>query len=425
MEITQDVRESGNPCEVHGGILGTHKIPTDHGLIAAEAAFVRLATGQRIRVAKYASIPPLADGADDELTRLAVRPLGVRESLAVRFSDGAIIAGTSGQRVFTRERGWRCLGELTRDDIVERAHRIVSRGASVGRIPPRAHAIAETCASRGPLHLPRMWGPTLCHYLGWLVGDGCLTKHGAVAVYGSPDDQRFVMPMHRALLSRIGARPAKPVLQSNGTWQLRLMRRGFVGFLGELGVSQARAASKVVPSAICEAPSPAVAAFLRGLFDADGCVVNQPANQTRYVGLGSASQQLLLDVQQLLACCFGIRGRIYSNANANRNFEYTRKRDGQAVTYSAGGPMYDLRISGTGIRAFRREIGFMLPAKQGRLDRIIEISRFYRKDSAVHMVRVEDLGRRPVFAVSTESGSHCVMGGFIFPGQRSGARFVG
>ncbi|MGW0664252.1 LAGLIDADG family homing endonuclease [Streptodolium elevatio] len=418
MEITQDVRESGNPCEVHGGILGTHKIPTDHGLIAAEAAFLRLKRGQRIRVATSETNEHGGSGAKDgDLSRLTVRPLGVRESLAVRFSDGSIVAGASAQRVFTRNRGWLRLAELTGEDIVERSHRIVFRGASVSRIPVRAHVVAEECVSRRPLRLPRRWGARLCHYLGWLVGDGCLTRHGAVTVYGSADDQRFVMPVHRELLNRIGMGPVKPVLQGNGTRQLRLMRGAFVGFLGELGFSRARAALKVVPSAVCEAPSAAVGAFLRGLFDADGCVVNQETNQTRYVGLGSASPELLLDVQQLLSSCFGITGRIYVSDSANRTFEYTRKRDGRAVTYRALGPAYDLRITGNGIRKFCDAVGFMLPTKQERLDGVLSGGRFYRKDPAVRMVRSEDLGPQPVFALTTESGEDCIVGGFIIPGQ--------
>ena len=62
-----------------------------------------------------------------------------------------------------------------------------------------------------------------------------------------------------------------------------------------------RAPDKTVPEAIFEAPEEAVIAFLRGLFDADGCVVDQKANGTRYVGLGSRSEELLIGVQELLA----------------------------------------------------------------------------------------------------------------------------
>ncbi len=318
------------------------------------------------------------------------------------------------------------MSALTCEDIVERAHRIVPREPNDGRLVlQRAQMAAQGVPSRRPLRLPHLWTSNLGHYVGWLIGDGCLTRSGAVTVYGSQGDQRFVMPSHHALLQKIAGRPIKPSRQANGTYQLRLLRGGFVAFLGALGVSQSRAAFKVVPSAICEAPSEVVAAFLQGLFDADGCVVNQETNQTRYVGLGSASRELLLDVQQLLSSCFGVRGRIYASNSADRTFEYTRKRDGQAMTYRSLGPAYDLRITGTGIRQFRDSIGFMLPGKQGRLDGILSGSRFYRKDPAVRVVGSEDLGRRPVFALSTASGDDCVVGGFVIPGQRGAKRLGG
>ncbi len=57
-----------------------------------------------------------------------------------------------------------------------------------------------------------------------------------------------------------------------------------------------------------------VAAFLRGLFDADGCVVTRP--QSRYVGLGSSSPELLRGVQTLLST-FGIMSHIYQTKSAS------------------------------------------------------------------------------------------------------------
>ena len=56
-------------------------------------------------------------------------------------------------------------------------------------------------------------------------------------------------------------------------------------FLEALGVQPAKAADKAVPWSINEAPSEIVAAFLRGLYDADGCVYD--GGHCRYIGLGS------------------------------------------------------------------------------------------------------------------------------------------
>ena len=80
----------------------------------------------------------------------------------------------------------------------------------------------------------------------------------------------------------------------------------FRGFLEALGLSHSKASDKKVPWAIEQAPSEVVAAFLRGLFDADGCVYN--GEDTRYVGLGSSSKDLLKGTQRLLST-FGIFSR--------------------------------------------------------------------------------------------------------------------
>ena len=102
-------------------------------------------------------------------------------------------------------------------------------------------------------------------------------------------------------------------------------------FLATLGVSQVNAGEKRIPWAIFEAPKPIVAAFLRGLYDADGTTVR--GDTTRYVGLASASKELLRDAQQLLDA-FGIHGSIYSTKRKDvATFEYTTKgRRANALT---------------------------------------------------------------------------------------------
>ncbi|MFC6421951.1 LAGLIDADG family homing endonuclease [Ornithinimicrobium tianjinense] len=108
------------------------------------------------------------------------------------------------------------------------------------------------------------------------------------------------MPAHRALHSRWAGFEPKPSVQANGTCQLRLTRQDFVDYLSALGVSKVRSADKEIPHAIFTAPEETVTAFLRGLFDADGCVVNDLGKGTRYVGLGSKSEELLRGAQALL-----------------------------------------------------------------------------------------------------------------------------
>ena len=61
---------------------------------------------------------------------------------------------------------------------------------------------ARWSSRRYAVNLPEKWSEDFAHYLGWLVGDGCLTETSAVTVYGSTDEQQTTMLEHRRLLHR-------------------------------------------------------------------------------------------------------------------------------------------------------------------------------------------------------------------------------
>ncbi len=248
--------------------------------------------------------------------------------------------------------------------------------------------MAGDLRERRGMRLPEKWSPELGHYLGWLVGDGCLTDAIAVTVYGGDEEQEHVLPAHREFLASITGTLAKPSRQANGTVQLRAGRRAIRDVLGALGVSRERASGKTVPHAIYQAPTEVVAAFLQGLFDADGCVYD--GRTCHYVGLGSASDELLRGVQRLLTT-FGIFSRIYEMPNRSRStFTYERK-DGSQVDYVSG-PMFDLRITGESIPRFADVIGFAIPSKSTKLARCIAGHRCSVRHDAVRLVERCDDG---------------------------------
>src|SRR5207237_5617101 len=114
----------------------------------------------------------------------------------------------------------------------------------------------------------------------------------------------------------------------NGTVQLRVGSEAVRELFRGIGITSARAHEKRVPAAICTASVEVQAAFLRGLFGADGCVSWTETN--RYVGLGSRSEQLLKDVQRLLSA-FGIRAQIYGIAKPRTAQFNSTRTDGTAV----------------------------------------------------------------------------------------------
>jgi len=401
---------ASNPC-----FPADQRVLTDKGLIRIGDLVQRAADEEQFAV--YTNdVTAESDPQDRVIATVPTRYMitGRNQIVEFRFSDGSRIRCTPGHRIWTANRGWVHAEELTDDDEVVRSLQYAPRGMASRYFPMQAFAAALGGRSRKLLELPGKWSPEFAHYLGWLIGDGCIqaSTQIPVTVYGSKEDQEFVLPKHHELLSKITRFEGKPSVQTNGTLQLRVTRAAFGRFLHALGVAEGRAADKVVPNAVFEAPEDAVVAFLQGLFDADGCVVNQESNGTRYVGLGSRSEELLIGVQELLAS-FGIASRIYKTSDRKQDsFQYTRK-DGSEVRYGTEGPSYDLRISAQGIREFQRHIGFSLPGKQAKLDQIVAEKELYTVSRTVTVVSRKALGYQVTYNLTEPRNHSYVVGGTV------------
>ena len=401
---------ASNPC-----FPADQRVLTDKGLIRIGDLVRRAANEEQFAV--YTNdVTAKADPQDRVAATVPMRYMvtGRNEVLELRFSDGARLRCTPGHRIWTANRGWVHAEELTADDKVVRSFQHAPRPMADSRIPMHAILTVEYEKTRKPLQVPSKWDGEFAHYLGWLVGDGCVDSRDATAVtvYGSDEDKAVVLPRHHALLTRITGFESKPNVQSNGTLQLRVARQAFGQFLHQLGVAEGRAPDKVVPSSVYEAPEDAVVAFLRGLFDADGCVVHQASNETRYVGLGSRSEELVIGVQELLAS-LGIASHIYkTSAKKAASFHYTRK-DGTEVSYGSDGPSYDLRITAGAIRDFHRLVGFSLPAKQAKLAEIVERTGFYNVDRTVRLVSRESKGFETTYNLTEPRNHSYIVGGTV------------
>jgi ribonucleotide reductase alpha subunit len=401
---------ASNPC-----FPGDQRVLTDKGLIRIADLVHRAASEEQFAV--YTNdVTSETDPGDRVMATSPTQYMvtGRNEILEFRFSDGARLRCTPGHRIWTANRGWVHAEELTGDDRVVRSFQHAPRPMADSRLPMHAILTVEYEKTLKPLHVPDKWDEEFAHYLGWLVGDGCIdtAKARPVTVYGSDEDKEFVLPRHGALLTRITGFQSKPSVQPNGTLQLRVTREAFGQFLYQLGVAEGRAPDKVVPSAVYEAPEDAVSAFLRGLFDADGCVVNQASNETRYVGLGSRSEELLIGVQELLAS-LGIASRIYmTSAKKVASFEYIRK-DGTEASYGSNGPTYDLRITAGAIRDFHRLIGFSLPGKQAKLADIVGQTGYYKVDRTVRMISRKSKGFETTYNLTEPRNHSYIVGGTV------------
>jgi uncharacterized sporulation protein YeaH/YhbH (DUF444 family) len=99
------------------------------------------------------------------------------------------------------------------------------------------------------------------------------------------------------------------------------------------------------------------AAFLRGLFDAEGTIAHHA------VMFYSASKQLATQVKHLLSY-WGIRARVHA-------FEQDERRMGDGKTIRAG-TYYKLSINAKDVLLFARYIGFRCPQKSAKLATLVE-----------------------------------------------------
>ena len=302
---------ASNPC-----FPASEFVHTDRGLLRFGELVQMAEAGETFGIYTHDVTSPTAPTQRVEVTRPeALMLTGMNEIVKLTFSNGMQLRCTPSHALFTTNRGYVAASDLTPDDRVKVLDLAAAATSADWRLPSAAlqAGVGRDLRERRGMRLPEKWSPELGHYLGWLVGDGCLTNDVAVTVYGGDEEQEHVLPAHRALLASITGTLAKPSRQANGTVQLRAGRRAIRDVIEALGVSRERAPRKTVPHAIYQAPTEVVAAFLQGLFDADGCVYD--GRTYRYVGLASSSDELLRGVQRLMTCV-GIFSRIYQTPSA-------------------------------------------------------------------------------------------------------------
>ena len=398
---------ASNPC-----FTGEALVHTDKGLVRFDELARRAVEGETFGIYTHDATNPDAPAETVTLSsHEAVMVTGTNPVVRLRFSNGAEVRCTPNHRFWTANRGWVAARDLETTDRVRLLDQETPATAAERRLPVPTDVAAY--ATKGdhsaPMALPEKWDDDFAHLLGWLVGDGSFSGDVISAIYGSSEDREVMLPRHQRLFADLnGGRSPKVSVQANGTVQLRLSRRALALFFEALGLKRVKAAEKDVPWSIFQAPEEAVTAFLRGLFDADGTVVNGAT--TRYVGLGSRSIELLRSVQTLLSS-LGILGRIYAN-NPGRKGAFTYiTRDGVERIYDSS-PSYDLRIAGDGLYGFAARVGFDLPSKAARLERLTE-ARIYHSKRTMTLVSREDDGVAVTYNLTEPRNHSYIVQGLI------------
>ncbi len=400
---------ASNPC-----FPADARVHTTLGLLPISDLVERGDNGEEFRVYTHR-----ATADEPGVGVAATRPVafmrnGVSPIVRLRFANGAELRCTPNHRIWTLTRGYVRAEDLTVDDRVLLNDSATPATDASWELPVKVAAPAMSRARGGAtvLHpLPERWSEGLGELLGHLVGDGCMTDASTVWVYGGDDYLDGLPGSHDALLHELVGGASWQTMD-NGTYQLRVGSGDVRELMRGLGVTTARAHDKRAPASIFTSPPEVQAAFLRGLFGADGCVSASPDEKaTRYAGLGSRSEALLKDVQRLLSA-LGVRGRIYPTGKGGPStFSYTRT-DGTSVTYDSR-PGFDLRITGSDLERFAREVGFSTPRKNAALQALLENTTRYATKRDTTLVSREDDGQEQVYNLTEPLHHSYMVDGFV------------
>jgi ribonucleoside-diphosphate reductase alpha chain len=339
---------------------------------------------------------------------------GVKRIYRVETTSGFTIRGTGDHKVkvlndetvdpLHGSKGWKRIDELTPGDVlavmdpndpalVETMFRDRSPHLHIDRdyVQPRRRD-----AHFWLIDIPETWDDDLAYLLGYAVGDGSYTNHQnrqhgkRLDLHMHVDDAPFVKPVidrvtcrtvHRnvplpAAVHAVGLHPTTmapyPLKVKDGTrraW-VSIHSGGFMRLLASLGLRPAVGFDKTVPESVLTAPQTATAAFLQGLFDADGTISRQ--SERPLISLTSISRRLIEQVQ-LLLLQFGIFSSVTTigaeakNASRSSAFTYVTKA-GERREYRSVHDAHKLCIGGyPSIERFARYIGTAFPRKREML----------------------------------------------------------
>jgi ribonucleoside-diphosphate reductase alpha chain len=401
---------ASNPC-----FPGDARVHTTKGLLTFEELYERAIYGEHVPVYTHRATADQPGEGVVASEPVAIMQNGVERILRLRFSNGQELRCTPNHRLWTTNRGYVAAENLTEQDKVLLNDASTPATDASWELPTKVGAHAKSFERGGAVTyqpLPERWSEGLAELTGHVIGDGCLTDSRIEWVYGGDDIEDGLAGSHEGMLRElVGGISRQPM--DNGTVQLRAGSEAVRYFFRTLGVTSARAHEKRVPVSVFTAPTEVQAAFLRGLFGADGCVSRLSGNKGyRYVGLGSRSEALLKDVQRVLNG-FGIRGRIYEVSGSSENGCFTyRRKDGTEVTYGSR-KGYDLRITGGDLERFADAIGFSTPRKQSALESLLGETRRYSTKGVVSLASREDDGQEYVYNLTEPLHHSYIVDGFV------------
>ncbi len=317
---------AGSPSLMHGGCLSGNTLVLGDGLRTLES--YHDGSGGWCDSSGLVA----TDGSVGEIT--AAYDNGVSEVLTITTEDGHSVTATPNHKFRALIGGqyvWRKSSELREGDQL-----VLSLARDV--VDPEVIRLDDDYAL----------DEELAEFLGLLWGDGFYQERGVFGISLCPDDLD-IEDYARSRMIQFGA-ASTWIEESENDRQIRCCCKNLASTLLRGGLRKGKCPNITIPDVICKSSIDVRAAFLRGLFEADGSITDGD------VTLSSASLQLQQRVQTILLS-FGIRSKISEVQPSEGRFSNEMS--------------YSLRLkTRRDVIAFRASIGFLSARKQELLDSV-------------------------------------------------------
>ena len=236
---------------------------------------------------------------------------------------------------------------------------------------------------RTAVTIPRVVDRSLAAFLGYLVGDGHVSRvkrHLGLTTGDDPQAKRFA-----ALVQELfGIQPK--IKRDGNRWRVLVHSETVSDFLVQaLGITEGPSArEKRIPDVILRSPEPVIRAFLRAYFDCDAYAGRQG------VILSTASEPMSEQVQLVLLNC-GLLSR--------------RRKQGDGC--------WHVHIEGASAARFAKRVGFGLERKQAALDSFVAGHQWFKEERWEDEVIEIEHGRADVYDISVEETHRYAAAGFI------------
>lgn len=273
---------------------------------------------------------------------------GVLPVVTITLKNGYALTATELHRLRVLDGAgnyvWRRIGELQPTDFV-----VIQPGRGLPDHLPRPvlpPAVSRHFNNHQELRTPPRVDEQLATLLGYWAGDGSFDK-GAIKWVVNAQDREVAVWLEQAA-QRLFGLPIRSQYEYHGVIQAGLCSRPLLDWCAAIGAAKDRA-----PDFIWQSDPTIAAAYLRGLFEADGSVTD---TDTGKISLASTRERLMREAQQLLLA-LGIPATL-------RKQEHT----GPGQRFHC----WTISVAASGVSSFSARIGFLSKRKRAKLTALLK-----------------------------------------------------